>query len=127
MHIRYPFIPLPSFAPGMRMDRSQSAGPTQVHRLLREQTQEDIFYHDVPRDVADQARNKSRGQSDTPGRSPWPLRAWPDVPTRFIRAPKIDFFHDFMRRVVVDRYSALLLEQELRLRGHESRGAQSAM
>jgi hypothetical protein len=77
---------------------------TGFDRVMREQTQEDIFYHDVPRDVADQARGKSRGQSDTPGHSPWPLRAWPDVPTRFILCTEDRFFPaDFMRRVVADR------------------------
>lgn len=36
------------------------------------------FYHDVPRDLAEQAMRKGgRPQSDTPGRSPWPLSAWP--------------------------------------------------
>ena len=25
-----------------------------------------------------------RAQSDTPGRSPWPLSAWPSIPTRFV-------------------------------------------
>ena len=25
-----------------------------------------------------------RAQSDTPGRSPWPLSAWPPIPTRFV-------------------------------------------
>ena len=61
-------------------------------------------YHDVPPDLADQARSRSRDQSDTPGDSPWPLSAWPDVPTRFVLCTQDRFFPaDFMRRVVTDR------------------------
>ena len=28
--------------------------------------------------------SRGRRQSDTPGSEPWPLAAWPDIPTRFI-------------------------------------------
>lgn len=43
-----------------------------------------LFYHDVPADLAAEALRRGRHQSDTPGRQPWPLPAWPDVPTRFL-------------------------------------------
>jgi pimeloyl-ACP methyl ester carboxylesterase len=43
-----------------------------------------VFYHDVPPALAAEALERSRTQSDTPGREPWPLEAWPDVPTRFV-------------------------------------------
>jgi alpha-beta hydrolase superfamily lysophospholipase len=77
---------------------------TGFDRVMREQTQEDVFYHDVPADVAEQARSSSRGQSDAPGHDPWPLSAWPDVPTRFILCTEDRFFPpDFMHRVVADR------------------------
>ena len=77
---------------------------TGFDRVMREQTHADVFYHDVPRGVADEARRRARAQSDTPGHSPWPLRAWPDVPTRFILCTEDRFFPaDFMRRVVTDR------------------------
>lgn len=58
------------------------------------------FYHDVPPDLAEQAvRNGCRPQSDTPGRNPWPLGAWPAVPTRFILCTEDRFFPaGFMRR-----------------------------
>jgi pimeloyl-ACP methyl ester carboxylesterase len=63
------------------------------------------FYHDVPRDLAEQAVAKGgRPQSDTPGRSPWPLRAWPGIPTRFVLCTEDRFFPAaFMRRVVTER------------------------
>ena len=31
-------------------------------------------------------------QSATPGKKPWPLRAWPDVPTRFLLCRDDRFF-----------------------------------
>jgi len=42
----------------------------------------EVFLHDVPRPVVDAllARGEPR-QSDTPFGEPWPLQAWPDVPT----------------------------------------------
>jgi pimeloyl-ACP methyl ester carboxylesterase len=43
-----------------------------------------IFYHDVPPALAREAIARGRRQSETPGRQPWPLAAWPEVPTRFI-------------------------------------------
>ena len=47
---------------------------------------------------------RGRGQSDTPGRDPWPLDAWPDVPTRFVVCTWDRFFPPrFMRRVVSER------------------------
>jgi pimeloyl-ACP methyl ester carboxylesterase len=63
------------------------------------------FYHDVPREVADQAvRKGGRRQSDTPGGSPWPLSAWPAIPTRFVLCTEDRFFPaGFMRRVVTER------------------------
>ena len=33
-----------------------------------------------------------RAQSDRPGRSPWPLSAWPPVPTRFVLSTEDRFF-----------------------------------
>jgi pimeloyl-ACP methyl ester carboxylesterase len=63
------------------------------------------FYHDVPRELAEQAvRKGGRPQSDTPGRSPWPLSAWPSIPTRFVLCTEDRFFPaGFMRRVVTER------------------------
>jgi hypothetical protein len=63
------------------------------------------FYHDVPRALAEQAMARgSRPQSDTPGRSPWPLSAWPAIPTRFIVCTEDRFFPaGFMRRVAAER------------------------
>ena len=42
------------------------------------------FYHDVPRDLAEQALRHGRHQATKIGDEPWPLAAWPDVPVRFL-------------------------------------------
>lgn len=63
------------------------------------------FLHDVPEDVsAELMQRAERGQSDTQFKKPWPLAAWPDVPTRFLLCRDDRFFPaEFMRRVVKDR------------------------
>jgi hypothetical protein len=67
-----------------------------------------LFYHDVPADLAAEALRRGRHQSDTPGQQPWPLAAWPDVPTRFV-LPRDDrcFAAGWMRGVVLERLGIL--------------------
>jgi pimeloyl-ACP methyl ester carboxylesterase len=63
-----------------------------------------VFYHDVPRDLAEQALSKGRSESATAYDDPWPLDAWPAVPTRFVLCTEDRFFPaGFMRRVVAER------------------------
>jgi pimeloyl-ACP methyl ester carboxylesterase len=63
-----------------------------------------LFYHDVPADLAAEALRRGRHQSNTPGKQPWPLPAWPDVPTRFLLCRDDRLFPaEFMRRVARDR------------------------
>jgi pimeloyl-ACP methyl ester carboxylesterase len=62
------------------------------------------FYHDVPPDLAAEALKRGRGQSETPGRKPWPMKAWPEVPTRFLLCRDDHLFPaEWLRRVVNDR------------------------
>jgi pimeloyl-ACP methyl ester carboxylesterase len=63
------------------------------------------FFHDVaPEVVAEAFARGERTQSGTPFEKPWPLAAWPDVPTRFLLCRDDRFFPaDFMRRVVQER------------------------
>lgn len=63
------------------------------------------FYHDVPRELAEQAISKERAHpSSAAGAQPWPLPAWPDVPTRFVLCRDDRFFPaDFFRRLVPER------------------------
>jgi len=77
----------------------------------------DVFYHDVPGDLADEAlRRGDRRQSDTPGREPWPLPAWPAIPTRFILGRNDRFFPDSWLRGVVR--ARLALEPDELKSGH---------
>jgi len=62
------------------------------------------FLHDVPPDVVAESAQHVRSQSGTPFERPWPLDAWPDVPTRFLLCRNDRFFPaDFLRRVVEQR------------------------
>ncbi len=62
------------------------------------------FYHDVPPELATEALARGRPQSDTPTEEPWPLAAWPDVPTRFVLCRDDRLLPvDFLRRVVRER------------------------
>jgi pimeloyl-ACP methyl ester carboxylesterase len=65
----------------------------------------DAFFHDVSPEVVAEAwaRGEPR-QSGTPFEEPWPLREWPDVPTRFLQGRDDRFFPvEFQRRVVRER------------------------
>ena len=63
-----------------------------------------IFYHDVDPTLAAEALAKGRRQSDTPGKEPWPLATWPDVPTRYLLCRHDRLFPPaWVRRVVRDR------------------------
>lgn len=63
-----------------------------------------VFAHDLPPDVAGELPDHARAQSGRLFDDPWPLDAWPDVPTRFLLCRDDRFFPaDFQRRVVADR------------------------
>ncbi len=61
------------------------------------------FYHDVPRALADEAMGRERAHPSAASMAaPWPLAAWPSVPTRFIVCTEDRFFppaflHDLAR------------------------------
>ena len=63
------------------------------------------FYNGVPPSLAEEAlRRGSRGESSVVYDTPWPLAAWPDVPTRFILCKDDHFFPAaFMRRLAQER------------------------
>ena len=65
----------------------------------------DAFFHDVPAEVTAEAMASGAPvQSSTPFILPWPLKAWPDVPTRFLQGSDDRFFPvEFQRRVARDR------------------------
>jgi hypothetical protein len=95
-------IPAPGEAPG---DWSANTGFDEVmSRQAQRYAGQDLVYQDVPPSLTEQARRYARDQSDTPGHAPWPLAAWPSVPTRFVLCTEDRFFPaEFMRGVVADR------------------------
>jgi pimeloyl-ACP methyl ester carboxylesterase len=82
---------------------------TGFDRVVREEG--DVFYHDVPAGLAREARDRAREQSATPGQKPWPMAAWPDVPTRFVLCTEDRFFPPgFLRPVVAERLGVVPVE-----------------
>jgi pimeloyl-ACP methyl ester carboxylesterase len=62
------------------------------------------FLHDLPPDLAAETGEHMLEQSGIPFEKPWPLAAWPEVPTRFLVCRDDRFFPaNFMRRVVQER------------------------
>jgi hypothetical protein len=103
-------IPSPGEAPGDWWDNTGYAD------AVREQAARDggrtgnedpyvAYYHDVPRNLADEAMSRERHHpSEASMRSPWPLDAWPDVPTRFVLCTEDRFFPpDFLRLLAAER------------------------
>jgi pimeloyl-ACP methyl ester carboxylesterase len=88
-------IPSPGEAPG---DWWENTG---YEAAVREQAARDggktgnedpyvSFYHDVPHELAEEAMRKEQAHpSEASMVSPWPLDAWPNVPSRSCCAPRI--------------------------------------
>jgi pimeloyl-ACP methyl ester carboxylesterase len=66
-----------------------------------------IYYHDLPTELAVEAQARTwQNQSNTPMETPWPLAAWPDVPTRVLAGRHDRMFPlEFQRRVAQERLS----------------------
>ncbi|GAA4198378.1 alpha/beta fold hydrolase [Streptosporangium oxazolinicum] len=100
-------IPVPGEPPG---DWWANSG---WERARREQDERDgrapddetaLFFHDVPAELAKEARKRGRDQSSTPFAAPWPLAAWPSVPTAFLLCRDDRYLPaEFMRRLVKER------------------------
>lgn len=64
----------------------------------------DLFYHDVPPDLAAEALSKGRTQSEARMDERWPLDAWPNVSTRVLLCRDDRLFPArFVRRVARER------------------------
>lgn len=62
------------------------------------------FLHDVDPAIVEEGWAHVGEQSSRPFDDPWPLAAWPDVPTRFVLGARDRLFPpDFQRRVVGER------------------------
>ncbi len=73
----------------------------------------EVFFHDVPTEVAAASGDHDRAQSGTPFEKPWPSESWPDVPTRFLLCRDDRFFpSDFQRRVAAERLGVTADEME---------------
>ena len=57
---------------------------------------EDVFYHDVPPDLAVEAKRRERHESAKALREPWPLDAWPETPTRYLLCRRRPHVHGRM-------------------------------
>ncbi|WP_216900550.1 alpha/beta fold hydrolase [Nocardia alni] len=71
--------------------------------------QYELYYHDVPRELAERVSAHDgalieKMSMDRVGREPWPLSAWPDIPTRYVlcRDDRL-FTAEFVRRHVSER------------------------
>jgi pimeloyl-ACP methyl ester carboxylesterase len=103
-------VPAPGESPG---DWWANTGWEEAHRARAERDGRVLdgefdpvaeFLHDVPDDVIAESVHHVREQSGTPFEKPWPLEAWPDVPTRFLLCRDDRFFPvEFQRRVVRER------------------------
>jgi pimeloyl-ACP methyl ester carboxylesterase len=63
-----------------------------------------LFYQDVPAELAAEALNRARTQSEARMGEPSPLMAWPDVPTRVLICRDDRLFPTgFLRRVAQER------------------------
>ena len=63
-----------------------------------------LFYQDVPPELAAEALNRGRTQSEARLGEPSPLRVWPDVPTRILICRDDRLFPPgFLRRVARER------------------------
>ena len=64
----------------------------------------ELFYQDVPPELAAEALKRGREQSETRMGDPSPLKAWPDIPTRVLLCSEDRLFPAaFLRRVARER------------------------
>lgn len=63
-----------------------------------------VFYQDVPPELAAEALSRGRDQAEKLMREPWPLDAWPEVPTKYLLSREDRVFPaEFVRRMVRER------------------------
>ena len=66
------------------------------------------YYNGVPHALAEEALRRARRESTTAWRTPWPLDAWPDVPTKFVLCWDDHFFPAaFLRRLAAERLGVI--------------------
>ena len=109
-----PMIPAPAESPAEWWERT---GWEEARRAAGSSGDPDLdadFFHDVPPDRAAEARR----DAERPGpaamwEEPWPLTAWPDVPTRVLLCRGDRFFPaPFVRRLARERLGVVPDEME---------------
>jgi pimeloyl-ACP methyl ester carboxylesterase len=91
-----PMIPAPGETPGEWWSNTGTETPGDIV---------ETFLHDLPPDILEEAlaRGEPR-QSGRPFQDPWPLDAWPDVPTRVLAGRHDRLFPlEFMRALARER------------------------
>jgi pimeloyl-ACP methyl ester carboxylesterase len=71
----------------------------------------EVFLHDAPPDVIRESASHVSEQSSAPMRDPWPLHAWPDVPTRIIASRDDRFFPVAGQRQVAQKRLGILPDE----------------
>jgi pimeloyl-ACP methyl ester carboxylesterase len=95
-----PMIPAPGEAPADYWVN------TRYNEEVRESYDDpiELFYQDVPPELASEALKRGREQSEARMGDPSPLKVWPDVPTRVLLCREDRLFPaDFLRRVTRER------------------------
>lgn len=95
-----PMIPAPGEAP------ADYFVDTRYDEEVRESYDDpiELFYQDVPPELASEALRRGREQSEARMGDPSPLKAWPDVPTRVLLCRQDRLFPaGFLRRVAQER------------------------
>jgi hypothetical protein len=103
-------VPAPGEPPGDWWDNT-GVGPARRQNDIAEGRDPDgpfdpveVFCHDLTPELIEASLAHVHDQSDTPSIKPWPLDAWPDVPTRFLLCRHDRMFPaEFQRRVVRER------------------------
>lgn len=107
-------IPMPGETPGDWWDNTGYREAAEVQAQLDGgKTGNDdpfvAYYNGVPRPLAEEAlRRGGRGESAVVWNTPWPLDAWPEVPTRIVVCRDDRFFPAaFLRRIAQQRLGAV--------------------
>jgi pimeloyl-ACP methyl ester carboxylesterase len=65
---------------------------------------DDVFYHDVAPELAAESERRARDETSKALREPWPLEAWPEIPTRYLLCRDDRMFRaDWARRHARER------------------------
>ena len=97
-------LPTPGESPGEWWVNTGWTG----RAMESEQDFMDVFFHDLPAELAGEALRRGKDQSGTPFEDPWPLAAWPNVSTKVLLSRGDRFFPpEFQRRVARDRLGVI--------------------